>query len=224
MEKVQNKEKLIVECQVSLQEIINDLSSKQALEINSLNPEETALVVIDVINGFAKEGVLQSDRVKALIPKIQDLIVQCVGKGIKVIAFADNHPDDSPEFSSYPHHCLEGSWESEVVDEIKEIGGYKLIKKKSTNGFIEKEYQDWLKENARIKNIIIVGDCTDICIEQFANTQKAFFNMKNKKSRVIVPINMVDTYELGAHKGDFMNVISLYIMQNNGVEIVKAIQ
>ena len=32
------------------------------------------------------------------------------------------------------------TWESEVVDEIKELGGYRYIAK-DTNGFIEPEFQ-----------------------------------------------------------------------------------
>ncbi|MTI48050.1 MAG: cysteine hydrolase [Firmicutes bacterium] len=216
-------EELLRDSNEFIKKMINQFSTKEAVKIDSLNPNETVLIIIDVINGFAKEGILKSDRVDELIPQISDLLSKCIDNGIEIIAFADNHPEDSPEFTSYPKHCLEGTRESEMVDELKKIGGYKLIKKNSTNGFLEDEYQNWLKSNLNIKNFIIVGDCTDICIEQFANTQKAYFNKNNKNSRIIVPMDMVDTFDLDTHKGDLLNLMALCIMEGNGVEIVSSI-
>ncbi|OPZ83964.1 MAG: hypothetical protein BWY74_04327 [Firmicutes bacterium ADurb.Bin419] len=48
--------------------------------------------------------------------------------------------------------------------------------------------------------------------------------MKNQKYRVIVPVNAVDTYDLGAHNGDLVNVMALYNMIINGIEVVKDIR
>lgn len=45
--------------------------------------------------------------------------------------------------------------------------------------------------------------------------------MQNKKVRVIVPLNAVETYDLGIHNGDLMNVMALYNMIINGVEVVR---
>lgn len=47
--------------------------------------------------------------------------------------------------------------------------------------------------------------------------------MQNKKIRIIVPLNAVETYDLGLHNGDLMNVIALYNMITNGIEVVKEI-
>lgn len=38
------------------------------------------------------------------------------------------------------------------------------------------------------------------------------------KSRIIVPTNAVNTYDLDSHNGDSMHYISLYQMLINGVE------
>ena len=48
-----------------------------------------------------------------------------------------------------------GTLEAEVISELQEIGGYHLINKNSTNGFIEPEFQQWLKENQNINTYII---------------------------------------------------------------------
>jgi len=52
-----------------------------------------------------------------------------IGEKYEKIAFADCHTDESPEFDAYPKHCMKGTAESEIVDEIKNIGGYTLIEK-----------------------------------------------------------------------------------------------
>jgi len=208
----------------ALEEMKKFLEERPDLDIKELNSKETVLVIVDMINGFCKEGNLSSPRIKALIPETERILRLCKENEIKAIAFADSHSEDSPEFSSYPSHCVRGTWESEVVDELKEVAELKIINKNSTNGFLEDEFQDWLKNNPQIKNFIIVGDCTDICVEQFANTLKAYFNMKNIKARVIVPISAVETYDLGYHYAELLNIVALMIMAGNGVEIVKTVK
>ncbi|WDU83264.1 cysteine hydrolase family protein [Caloramator sp. Dgby_cultured_2] len=208
----------------ALEEMKKFLDERPHLDIKELNSKETVLVIVDMINGFCKEGNLSSPRIKALIPETERILRLCKENEIKAIAFVDSHSEDSPEFSSYPSHCVRGTWESEVVDELKEVAELKIINKNSTNGFLEDEFQDWLKNNPQIKNFIIVGDCTDICVEQFANTLKAYFNMKNIKARVIVPISAVETYDLGYHYAELLNIVALMIMAGNGVEIVKTVK
>jgi nicotinamidase-related amidase len=110
------------------------------------------------------------------------------------------------------------------VDELKDLGGWTLIPKNSTNGFLEPAFQEWLAKNEAIDTFIVTGDCTDICIQQFAITLKTWFNRKDRKSRIIVPIDAVDTYDLGLHSGDLMHVMALYNMIGNGVEVVSGIR
>lgn len=119
---------------------------------------------------------------------------------------------------------MAGTYEGEIVDEIKRIGGYTLIGKNSANGFLEEKFQKWLKENQQISNFIITGDCTDICFQQFAITLKTWCNMQNKKVKVIIPMNAVETYDLSLHNGDLMNMMGLYNMITNGIEIVQGVE
>ncbi len=194
-----------------------------AMELEKLPAAHTSLVIVDMINGFARSGALKSKRVEDLIPEIVSLSLRCDELGITKLAFADNHTGISPEFEAYPVHCLKDTSEAQVVDEIKNVGGYKLIPKNSTNGFLEEEFQNWLEQNSGINTFIVTGDCTDICVQQFAVTLKTWFNKQNKNSRIIVPINAVDTYDLGIHNGDLTNIMALYNMHINGIEIVAAL-
>lgn len=208
-------------CCEALGGIFDMLNGLPGLMLKDLPAKDTVFVIVDMVNGFAREGALKSPRVEALIPEITRLSKMCDQYGIAKIAFADCHTEASPEFDAYPAHCMAGTYEGEVVDEIKEAGGYILIPKNSTNGFLEDGFQKWLGENRNIDNFIITGDCTDICIQQFAITLKTWFNMHNQKARVIVPVNAVETYDLGLHEGDLMNVMALYNMLGNGIEVVK---
>lgn len=219
-----NKENFLKSSISTLENIYNMLDQLSALEFNDLNNESTLLVIVDMVNGFTREGALKSSRVEEIIPEIARLSRKCDVLGIKKLAFADCHTNASPEFNAYPVHCLADSSQGEIVDEIREIGGYTLIPKNSTNGFLEEVFQKWLMNHSYIDTFIITGDCTDICIQQLAITLKTWFNMYNKQVRIIVPMNAVDTYDLELHDGDLMHVMALYNMMINGIEIVKSIK
>jgi nicotinamidase-related amidase len=208
----------------TLRELLGSLNKLPIVHLKDLPREQTALIIIDMINGFTREGALKSGRIADTIPAVAELSRRCGEYRIARIAFADNHSVSAAEFEAYPPHSIEGTHEAEIVDELKEIGGYILIPKNSTNSLLEGKFQKWLEQNPRINTFVVAGDCTDICILQFALTLKAWFNIPDKRSRVIVPVNAVDTYDLGVHDGDLMNVIALYNMMLNGVEVVKEVK
>jgi nicotinamidase-related amidase len=208
----------------SLNEINSLLEKLPVIRLEDLESEKSALIIVDMINGFIREGPMMSERVEAIIPEIVELSKKCDELKIQKIAFADNHTDASPEFDSYPRHCLKGTSESEIVDEIKAAGGYVLIPKNSTNGFLEEAFQKWLNTNDQTDTFIITGCCTDICVQQFAITLKTWFNKNNRYSRIIVPVNAVETYDLGPHDAELTNTMALYNMLINGVEVVKEVE
>lgn len=218
-----NKNEFLKSSVEALEEIFDMLEKLPAIQLKDLQEKQTALVIVDMVNGFAREGALKSPRVEGLIPEIAELSKACDELHITKLAFADCHIKASPEFDAYPEHCMFDTAEGEIVDELKEIGGYTLIPKNSTNGFLEEVFQKWLKENEHINTFVITGDCTDICVQQFAVTLKTWFNMQNKKVRIIVPINAVETYDFGIHSGDLMNVMALYNMIINGIEVIAAL-
>lgn len=222
--KLENKDQFLKKSQEILDELFDQMNQLPSLDIDQLDRQHTALMIVDMVNGFAREGALKSPRIEDLILDIANLSAKCDLIGIEKVAFADCHPKESPEFAAYPKHCLAKTSEAEVVAEIKEAGGYELILKNSTNGFLEKSFQKWLKNHSHMNTFIIAGDCTDICIQQLAVTLKTWFNMNNLNSRIIVPMNLVDTYDLDIHNGDLMNVMAVYNMMCNGVEVIKTLQ
>jgi nicotinamidase-related amidase len=203
--------------------MMDELESKPSLQLGSLDANQSVLIIMDMINGFTHEGPLASPRIRALIPEISRLTAACREKGMEMIAFADAHDPNSPEFAVYPPHSIRGTHQSQVVEEIAAIGGYKLIEKNSTNGFHELAFQEWLRGKDSVINWIIVGDCTDICIYQFATTIKTYGNTHSRDYRVIVPINAVDTYDGGLHMAELYHIVFLHSLIGNGIEIVGGI-
>ncbi|MEG0615776.1 MAG: isochorismatase family cysteine hydrolase, partial [Oscillospiraceae bacterium] len=183
----------------ALDGIYDEIFSCKEVKLCDFSPNKTMLVVVDVINGFIKEGALGSPSIGVIIPNVKKLMQACEKAAVPVVAFADFHAETSPEFGSFPKHCLMNTSECEIVDEIKNCCKYILIKKNSTNGLWEQNFLALLGANPEINEFIVVGDCTDICVLQFCLSLKAFFNLSDKKCRITIPINAVDTYDFGTH-------------------------
>jgi len=217
------KELFLSKANMILGQIVDAFNALPELKLDSLPKDKTALVIVDMVNGFAKEGLLSSPRINRLVEPIAKLQEKCKALDIPMIAFADAHTQDSMELKNYVPHCLAGTPESEIVDELKGIGGYTLIPKNSTNGFLEEAFQEWYNEHPEIMNWIVVGDCTDICIMNFALTLKNDCNRRNVEANVVVPMALVETYDLNTHEGDLMNVMALHFMLGQGIQVVKSI-
>lgn len=208
-----------------IKSIENELKGK-TLEICSLNKEKTALITIDMVNGFVYSGALSSPRVASIVNNIVE--INKYTEGFKKVFFVDSHHEYSTEFNNFPKHCVKSTDEADIIPELKPYLYYNenavCIEKNSTNGFNSKEFKHWLSKNMdEIDNYIVVGCVTDICILQFALSIKAYFNEENKNKRIIVPINAVDTYDGGTHNGYLMNLFALYNMYTCGIEVVDKI-
>ena len=71
-----------------LQKNLNDLPIEN---LSDYDLSKTALFIVDINNGFAKEGALYSDRIKSLINPIHEFVKPLENKLNKIIAFTDTH-------------------------------------------------------------------------------------------------------------------------------------
>lgn len=204
-----------------LESLKSNLDNLPIMNLSDLDLNNTDLFIVDINNGFAKGGALYSPRIENLINPIVNF-TKSVSNDIKsIIAFTDYHTNKSTELLNYPTHCIENTIECEIVDELKFIENIKIVKKNSTNGFFA---LDDLSFN-NTDNIIIIGDCTDICIYQLAITLKSYFNQNNINKNIIVPINLVDTYNIdNVHPAELLNIVFLNSMIQNGIKVVKEIK
>lgn len=221
------KEEFLNESNKTLMKIMESLEKLPVLKLKDL-VGSAALIVVDMNNGFAKAGALYSPRIEALIPEVSRLAHSFARvEDIPVLLVNEDHPEDAKEFSSYPPHCVRGTEEIEVIEELKDISSKIIIGKNCTNAFVVDEFKPVVMNlyNKGIKSFVIAGDCTDICIYQAAVSLQTYFNHNNLQGEVIVPISAVDTYDLqlSSHNGDLMNVMFLYSMLGNGIKVVKGI-
>ena len=231
--KLGNKETILKNSTEIIANIYDDLNKLEPLAIENINPKKTIAFSIDVNNGFAKSGAMSSERVNAIIDDSAKTLKALSEKGIQLVAYTDTHTKESPEFLMYPEHCLEGTEEQKVVEEISSIEGIVIKPKNSTNGFLaynpliqkEMEYDNLTQKDLdNMDTFIVTGDCTDICVYQFAISLKTYLDQCNRKGTIIIPINLVETFDAPFHNGDFMNMVFLNSLASNGVKLVSEIK
>lgn len=198
-----------------------NMERKENLEI-----VKKGLIIVDMINGFVKEGTLADPTISKIIPEIERLAIEYIDSGDPVIAFKDCHNENSPELNAFPSHCLKGSEEVELVEELKRHENqFVVFEKNSTSGFVVPAFFDYLNEMKNLTEIVITGCCTDICILNLAIPLKNFFNQINKNVDVIVPKNAVDTYHIpGIHDKDEWNEMAFRFMNQAGVQVVRKLE
>ena len=106
------------------------------------------LLVIDMVNGFVKEGALADKAINNITPNIINLIKKYVQEENDIISIQEGHNENSKEFKNFPKHCILGTEEAELIEELKPYeSNMKLIRKNSTSGFLTKEFYDYIKNN-----------------------------------------------------------------------------
>lgn len=202
------------------------------------NPGQSAILSVDITNGFCKAGSLASPRVAAIIPPITDLLQRGWKAGLRNIALIqDCHTPDALEFEAYAQHAICGSEEADTVEEIKALPFFselKLITKNSIDSQANTLLDSWIAERPEVNTFVVVGDCTDICTYLLAIHLRTKANAYHLPWRVIVPEDCVATYDLplalarqiGAtpHPGDLLHKVFLYHMALNGIEVVRQIE
>jgi nicotinamidase-related amidase len=89
------------------------------------HPEKTALLSVDITNGFCEAGNLASPRAAALIAPATSLFRTAWEAGVRQFALLhDCHRPDALEFKAFAPHAVCGTAEVEAVDEIKALPFY----------------------------------------------------------------------------------------------------
>ena len=208
--------------EVKLEEIVSD-------------PARVALASVDLTNGFCCEGPLASPRVAGIIPATVRLFQRAYDLGVRHFLLPqDTHDADALEFLAYPPHAVGGTSESDTVDELKALpfsDSFVIIPKNSVSCDIGTDLDPWLETHPRVTTLIVVGDCTDICVYLMAMHLRLRANVLGVgDARVIIPADCVQTYDLSVeaavqagalpHDGDLLHSIFLYHMALNGIEVV----
>ncbi|HSR31179.1 MAG TPA: isochorismatase family protein [Anaerolineae bacterium] len=239
-----NTDQLISDSRPFLDWLVNWYNERPPVELTRIlqgvenDPSRVAVLAVDVTTGFCSEGPLSSPRVGRIVDPIARLFQRAYDLGVRHFLLPqDTHTEDAVEFGSYPAHCVRGTDEPVTVPELRNLPFADLfttIEKNSISSDIDTELDDWLDSHPEVSTLIVVGDCTDICVYQLAMHLRLRANALNlREVRVLLPVDGVDTFdipvdvaeEIGAmpHHGDLIHLIFLYSMAENGVEIVAEV-
>jgi len=201
------------------------------------DPSKTAVVSVDVINGFCYEGPLASPRVAGIVEPIAQLFQQTWDCGVRYFLLTqDTHEPDAVEFGQFPPHCVRGTWEAETVEAFTALPFFDkmlVLQKNSISSGINTGFAEWLEAHPEVYTFIVVGDCTDLCTYQLAMHLRLDSHARQLPRRVIVPANCAQTYDRSVetaeeqgglpHPGDLLHATFLYHMTLNGIEVVSQI-
>ena len=194
-----------------------ELDSLPAWSLEEAAPSSTLILSIGMNKGFTRTGAMASPRVAAILPATRSFLKSCRDGGYFIAAVTDFHTADSIELGSYPPHCLEDSSEPELAPEIGEFP-QKILTKNSTNAFFAPGMDRLLNGK---ETVVVTGCCTDICILQFALSLKAYANQADRPLEVIVPRQLVETYDAPGHPAGLMQSMALHTMLENGIRVVQ---
>jgi ureidoacrylate peracid hydrolase len=145
-----------------------------------VNPQKTALLVIDMQNDFVLEGYpMEVPMARRRIPRMQEVITECRAAGIPVVYtqhFLLDTFNVSPLESAYNPALLnagmrKGSFGAEVVDDLKPEPDDVVIQKHRYDAFHNTQLENVLTSISglrQVDTVIIIGTLTEVCCDSTA--------------------------------------------------------
>lgn len=210
----------------------------------------TGLVLVDIVNGFCTVGAGNlaprepNKQISVMVEESVNLAKVFCDRKWPVLAFIDSHHPDVPEHP-YPPHCIIGTDESKLVPDLEWLENEPNVtirRKDCIDGFIgsiqkggSNVFVDWVKNN-QIKALLVVGICTDICVQDFVSSA-----MSARNRGFLSPLEDVFVYSRGcatfdlpaciainikdaiAHPQELMHHIGLYTAKSRGARVVSEV-
>ncbi len=179
------------------------------------------LVNVDMVNGFVKKGAMADTYIKHIIPEHIKLMTEMQEKENGEIAIIkDTHKENCREFNRYPVHCVEGTEEAELVEELVQFEtGALVYNKNSTSTIYAPNFLEDIDKMINLQEITIIGCCTDICIINLAIPLQNYFDQKDRNILIKVPKNAVETYDSPTHNRDEYNEIAFKLMEQASIKL-----
>jgi len=193
-------------------------------KIKNLKVYKKCLIVVDMVNGFVREGVLHDERIANVIPRQIELITKNMKEQGLTIFIKDTHDLDAVEFKRFgdTKHCVRGTSEAELVDELKIFEDKEnviSIEKNSTSYMEAPEFRKLIKELENVKEINVVGCCTDICDFNGTMALANYLDQHNRDVVIKVHTDAVATYSEDERQ-KYVDAAYL-LMEQQGIQLVK---
>ena len=192
--------------------------------IKNMKLYKDCLIVVDMVNGFVREGVLHDEKISRIIPRQIELIKEAKNKGNSIVFIKDTHKEDSVEFIRFgnTHHCLENTFESALVEELKEFENNEdtiSITKNSTSFMESPSFRKWIEEQKELEEFDIVGCCTDICVVNGSIGLANYLDEKNRKHTIRVHEDAIATYS-EEERQEYVKAAKI-LMKQQGIQLVR---
>jgi len=130
----------------------------------------TAVVVIDLARDFVLPGGVIADaggpdyqtRAQSIVPGLAQLLEAARSAGVLVVYATDAHTPGDPELKKWPPHAMKGTWQAEIVEELKPRPGDLVIEKTTYSPFASSNLEEELRRRG-IERLVITGLHTDCC-------------------------------------------------------------
>lgn len=182
------------------------------------------LIVVDMVNGFVKEGVLHDKNIELIIPRIKELVEKNLKDEELTVFIKDTHNEDAVEFKRFGNtkHCVKGTSEAELVDELKVYEGLEntiSIEKNSTSYMEAPKFRKLISDLINLKEIDVVGCCTDICDFNGTMGLSNYLNEWNRDVIISVHQDACATYS-ETKRRNYVDAAYL-LMEQQGIKLVK---
>jgi len=187
-----------------------------------LESAKRMLVVVDLVKGFVTEGNMADPKIQNIVPESKRLVQEFIQNDDPVLFIKDCHEKNAAEFNRFPVHCVKGTREAEMVDELKSFENEVIVfEKNSTSAMFAKNFVNTIDQMEKLEEVVIIGCCTDICVMNLAIPLRNYFDEVNRDIKIVVPKNAVETYDAPYHAKDEYNVMAFKFMIQAGIEVVN---
>ncbi len=149
-----------------------------ALRQRAVEPDRTALLVVDLQKGEYNDEKCRAEPEHAylwnrirdvVVPNGQRLIAACRQAGVEVMytvveSLTLDGRDRSLDYKISGIFAAKGSWEAEVIDELRPDPNDIIIPKTSSSLFNSTNFE-YVLRNLRIEYLMVMGVVTDQCVE-----------------------------------------------------------
>jgi nicotinamidase-related amidase len=147
----------------------------------SIDPETTALVLIEYQNDFTSEGGVLHGAVSGvmdstgMLANTKDIVAAARAAGVTIMHAPISFAEGYNEISSHPYGILKGvvdgkafvkgSWGAAIVDELAPAGGDIVIEGKRGLDTFASTNLDFILRSKGITTLILSGFLTNCCVE-----------------------------------------------------------
>lgn len=194
--------------------------------MNNLKVYKKCLIVVDMVNGFVREGGLADRYIEHTINRQLELINDYQQEEELIVFIKDCHEIDSVEHARFSgiKHCIRGTKEAELIDEYKKFEQHDnvLVFEKNCTSFREAPgFIEAMNEAINIHEFDIVGCCTDICIENGVIAMMNYFDQINRRVEVRIHEDAIETFGLPERRDKYSEAAYLLLEQQGAKKVRK---